>query len=52
MKSIIAAIYTNYETTVVDCDGFGGNHGGFVGGYPDEKLILKFERIAPEFFKE
>jgi hypothetical protein len=44
MKNIVAAIYTNFTSHVVDDDGIeqaGGYSGGPVGG----KLILRFQEV-------
>lgn len=45
MKLLVAAIYTNYTTSIVDDTGIEQND-GFIGGPKGNKLILKFERVA------
>lgn len=45
MRYAIAAIYTNFSTSIVNDEGF-GRDGTFVTGSPGEELILKFERLG------
>lgn len=44
MKLLVAAIYTNFTTSIVDDEGIAQND-GYVGGPRSNKLVLKFERV-------
>ena len=44
LKSITAAIYTNYETTIVDDEGI-EQEDAFVGEPVGRKLVLKFRSV-------
>jgi cytochrome P450 len=44
MKFILALVYTNFRSCVVDDSAF-GKHGRFVSGEHDENLILRFEFV-------
>jgi len=47
LKSITAAIYTNYETTIVDDEGIElfEQEDAFVGEPVGRKLVLKFRSV-------
>lgn len=45
MRYAVAAIYTNYRTSVADESEYPGDE-GFVGGDCREKLFLRFEPIC------
>ena len=47
MRYAVAAIYTNFTTSVVSDEGF-GRDGTFVTGAPGDELILKFEKVGTE----
>jgi hypothetical protein len=44
MKLLVAAIYTNYTTKIVDDDGI-EQIDSYTAGPRGEKLILRFERV-------
>jgi hypothetical protein len=44
LKSITAAIYTNYETTIVDDEGI-EQEDAFLAGPVGRKLVLKFRSV-------
>ena len=44
MRFAIAAIYTNFKTTIDDDESF-AKYGGFVKGDGSEKLVLRIERL-------
>ena len=44
MRYALAAIYTNFETSVVGDDGF-GRAGNFITGSMGDKLTMKFTRV-------
>ncbi|KAL2019886.1 hypothetical protein VTK56DRAFT_9061 [Thermocarpiscus australiensis] len=46
MKLIIAAIYSNYTSHIVDDDGMANQSDGYTGRPEKERLYLRFERIA------
>jgi len=45
MKLIVAAIYSNYTTHVVDDDGLAEQSDGYTSRPAKERLLLRFERI-------
>lgn len=45
MKLIIAAIYSNYTSHIVDDDGMANQSDGYTGRPENERLYLRFERI-------
>jgi len=44
LKTIVAAIYTNYETTIVDDKGI-EQEDAFLAGPVGRKLVLKFSAV-------
>ena len=45
MKFILAAVYTNFSTTIVDDDGI-EQMDGFIAGPESDKLVLAFHQVA------
>jgi len=44
MKLVIAAIYTNFETEIVDAEGIEQTD-AFISGPVGEKLVLRFKKV-------
>jgi hypothetical protein len=47
MKQIVAAIYTNFRTTVVDDQGM-EQVGGYTARPASERLVLRFDRLKSQ----
>ena len=45
IRYAVAAIYTNFATTIIDSEGF-NYHGKWVTGKPGDRLILMFENLG------
>lgn len=46
MKLIVAAIYSNYTSHIVDDDGMENQSDGYTGRPENERLFLRFERVV------
>ena len=46
MKLIVAAIYSNYTSHVVDDDGMENQSDGYTGRPENERLFLRFEKVV------
>ncbi len=46
MKLMIAAIYSNYTSHIVDDDGMENQSDGYTGRPENERLFLRFQPIA------
>jgi hypothetical protein len=46
MKLIVAAIYSNYTTHVVDDEGMAQQSDGYTGRPKKERLYLRLERVV------
>lgn len=45
IRYAVAAIYTNFATTIIDSERF-NYHGKWVTGKPGDRLILMFENLG------
>jgi hypothetical protein len=46
MKLIVAAIYSNYTSHIVDDDGMENQSDGYTGRPENERLFLRLERVV------
>jgi hypothetical protein len=46
MKLIVAAIYSNYTSHIVDDNGMENQSDGYTGRPENERLFLRFERVV------
>jgi hypothetical protein len=46
MKLIIAALYTNYTSHIVDDEGMENQSDGYTGRPENEQLFLRFEKVV------